>query len=54
MSRFSPTMGLLASILVDAVPEIAELDMNPLVITPDRGLVAIDARVIATSRTGDE
>ena len=33
--------------LVDAVPEIAELDINPLVITADRGLVAIDARVIA-------
>jgi succinyl-CoA synthetase beta subunit len=31
--------------LVDAVPEIAELDLNPLVITDD-GLVAIDARVI--------
>lgn len=32
--------------LVDAVPEIEELDVNPLVITRD-GLVSIDARVIA-------
>ncbi len=31
--------------LVEAFPEIAALDLNPLVIT-DRGLVAIDARVI--------
>jgi acetyl coenzyme A synthetase (ADP forming)-like protein len=30
---------------VEALPEIKELDLNPLVITPD-GLVAIDARVI--------
>lgn len=34
------------SALVEAVPAIAELDVNPLVIT-ERGLVAIDARVIA-------
>lgn len=40
--------------VVLGVMEIAELDVNPLVITPDRSLVAIDARVIATSRTGDE
>jgi hypothetical protein len=32
--------------LVEAVPEINELDVNPFVITDD-GLVAIDARVIA-------
>jgi acyl-CoA synthetase (NDP forming) len=38
---------LRVSRLVEAVPEIAELDVNPLVITRDRGLVAIDARVIA-------
>jgi acetyltransferase len=31
--------------LVDALPEIRELDLNPFVITPD-GLVAIDGRVI--------
>lgn len=31
--------------LVQAYPEIRELDVNPLVITP-RGLVAIDARVV--------
>ncbi|MGE0787471.1 MAG: acetate--CoA ligase family protein [Sandaracinaceae bacterium] len=31
--------------LVDAVPSIAEIDLNPLVIT-QKGLVAIDARVI--------
>lgn len=31
--------------LTDAVPEIQEIDLNPLVIT-ERGLVAIDARVI--------
>ena len=31
--------------LVTAVPDIQELDINPLVITP-RGLVCIDARVI--------
>lgn len=31
--------------LVEACPDIAELDLNPLVIT-DQGLVAIDARVI--------
>ena len=33
--------------LVDACPDIAELDVNPLVIT-EHGLVAIDARVIAS------
>lgn len=33
--------------LIEAVDEIEELDLNPLVITGD-GLVAIDARVIAT------
>ena len=38
---------LRVSRLVEAVPEIAELDVNPMVITRDRGLVAIDARVIA-------
>ncbi len=32
--------------LVKDVPEIAELDINPLVATADKGLVAIDARVI--------
>jgi acetyltransferase len=32
--------------LVEAMPEIEELDLNPLVITDD-GLVAIDARVVA-------
>ncbi|MBL4845354.1 MAG: acetate--CoA ligase family protein [Planctomycetes bacterium] len=32
--------------LVEACPAIVELDVNPLVITPDRGLVCIDARVI--------
>lgn len=32
--------------LVAACPMITELDVNPLVITPDRGLVCIDARVI--------
>jgi len=31
--------------LVQAAPEIEELDLNPLVITED-GLVAIDARVV--------
>ncbi|HMB54500.1 MAG TPA: acetate--CoA ligase family protein [Thermoanaerobaculia bacterium] len=36
---------LRVSALVEAVPGIAELDVNPLVIT-DHGLVAIDARVI--------
>jgi succinyl-CoA synthetase beta subunit len=33
--------------MVEEIPEIEELDINPLVITADRGLVAIDARVIA-------
>jgi len=37
---------LRVSALVEAVPAIAELDVNPLVIT-EQGLVAIDARVIA-------
>jgi len=37
---------LRVSALIEAVPKIAELDINPLVITED-GLVAIDARVIA-------
>ncbi len=37
---------LRVSNLVEAVPAIEELDLNPLVIT-ERGLVAIDARVIA-------
>lgn len=37
---------LRVSDLVEAIPEIEELDLNPLVITPG-GLVAIDARVIA-------
>ncbi|MCB9727029.1 MAG: acetate--CoA ligase family protein [Deltaproteobacteria bacterium] len=37
--------------LVTAVPSIEELDVNPLVIT-ERGLVAIDARVIATAASG--
>ncbi|HUH01322.1 MAG TPA: acetate--CoA ligase family protein [Kofleriaceae bacterium] len=37
---------LRVSRLVEEVPEIAELDLNPLVITTG-GLVAIDARVIA-------
>ena len=32
--------------LVEACPEIEELDVNPLVITRERGLVCIDARVI--------
>lgn len=32
--------------LVEELPEIAELDLNPLVITADRGLVSIDGRVI--------
>ena len=32
--------------LVREFPEIVELDINPLVITADRGLVAIDGRVI--------
>jgi acetyl coenzyme A synthetase (ADP forming)-like protein len=32
--------------LVDAFPQIRELDLNPLVITAERGLVCIDARVI--------
>jgi len=36
---------LRVSALVEAVPAIAELDVNPLVIT-EEGLVAIDARVI--------
>lgn len=34
------------SALVEAIPQIQELDLNPLVIT-ETGLVAIDARVIA-------
>ncbi|HBP21165.1 MAG TPA: acyl-CoA synthetase, partial [Planctomycetes bacterium] len=38
---------LRVSALVEAFPEIRELDVNPLVITADRGLVCIDARVIA-------
>ena len=33
---------------IDRSPEIAELDVNPLVITPG-GLVAIDARVVAAA-----
>lgn len=33
--------------LVEALPEIAELDLNPFVITENRGLVAIDGRLIA-------
>ncbi len=37
---------LRVSNLVDAIPSIKEIDLNPLVITKDRGLVAIDARVI--------
>jgi acetyltransferase len=36
---------LRVSHLVDAVPEIREIDVNPLVIT-EKGLVAIDARVV--------
>jgi len=36
---------LRVSALIEAAPEIAELDINPLVIT-EEGLVAIDARVI--------
>ncbi len=36
---------LRVSDLVEAVPEIEEVDLDPLGITPD-GLVAIDARVI--------
>lgn len=39
---------LRVSELVQHVPEIEELDLNPLVIT-DEGLVAIDARVVAVS-----
>ncbi len=39
---------LRVSRLVEAIPEMAELDLNPLVITRD-GLVAIDARVIAAA-----
>ncbi|MGE0708142.1 MAG: acetate--CoA ligase family protein [Planctomycetota bacterium] len=35
--------------LVEAFPRIRELDVNPLVITRDRGLVCIDARVIAVT-----
>jgi hypothetical protein len=38
---------LRVSRLVEAVPEIDELDVNPMVITGDSGLVAIDARIIA-------
>jgi acetyltransferase len=38
---------LRVSRLVEAIPEISELDVNPLVIT-ERGLIAIDARVIAS------
>ena len=37
------------SALVEAVPSIREIDVNPLVLT-DAGLVAIDARVIADPR----
>ena len=36
--------------LVEACPEIEELDVNPLVITAARGLVCIDARVIAAAQ----
>jgi hypothetical protein len=32
------------SALADAHPEIAELDLNPLVASPD-GVIAVDARV---------
>ncbi len=39
---------LRVSNLMEALPEVAELDVNPLVITP-RGLVAIDARVVAAT-----
>lgn len=39
---------LRVSNLVEGVPEIEELDINPLVITTDE-LIAIDARVIASS-----
>ncbi len=40
---------LRVSRLVEAIDCIEELDINPLVITADRGLVAIDARVIASA-----
>lgn len=41
---------LRVSALVQATPEIEEIDLNPLVITHD-GLVAIDARVVTRSRS---
>lgn len=37
--------------LVEAFPEVAELDLNPLVLTKE-GLVAIDARVVVTTDVG--
>jgi acyl-CoA synthetase (NDP forming) len=40
---------LRVSALVERVPEIEELDLNPLVIT-ETGLVAIDARVVVHGR----
>ncbi|MFW6050410.1 MAG: acetate--CoA ligase family protein [Myxococcota bacterium] len=42
---------LRVSHLVESVPQIEELDVNPLVIT-ERGLVAIDARVIVSTSQG--
>ncbi|MEO3811615.1 GNAT family N-acetyltransferase [Sphaerisporangium sp. B11E5] len=35
--------------LMDALPEIAELDLNPVIVTPD-GAVAVDSRVRVTPR----
>lgn len=50
VNRAAVEQGLLRiSEMMVAIPDIAELDLNPVFGTPD-GIVAVDARVILTSR----